>query len=174
MGLLARLLCILLIAALSGCATLSEQECRSADWYAIGLEDGAQGYTLSRLGEHRKACSEFRIAPRPDDYAAGHTQGLKRFCTYERGLAEGRAGRSYAGACPAHLADAFLDGHRRGKRIHERERRLDEVRGEIRKVEKALKKGIADERERAREVARLSDLHREAARIEQDIADLER
>jgi hypothetical protein len=31
----------LLMAA--GCATLDKDECRTADWYAIGQEDGARG-----------------------------------------------------------------------------------------------------------------------------------
>ena len=32
-----------LLALLAGCATLNKNECLRADWYAIGLEDGARG-----------------------------------------------------------------------------------------------------------------------------------
>lgn len=47
-----------------------------ADWYTIGLEDGARG-------------------------GAGRNEGLKTFCTYERGYSEGRAGHAYAAASPS-------------------------------------------------------------------------
>jgi hypothetical protein len=45
----------------------TRNECLHADWYAIGLEDGAQ----------RGANTE--------RYVAGRNEGLKSFCTYERG-----------------------------------------------------------------------------------------
>lgn len=36
----------------AGCATLDKDECRTADWYAIGLEDGARGRAIERLGSN--------------------------------------------------------------------------------------------------------------------------
>ena len=32
-----------LVFLLPGCASLNREECVSADWFAIGLEDGARG-----------------------------------------------------------------------------------------------------------------------------------
>ena len=32
--------------ALAACASLSESECKGGDWYAIGVEDGANGRSL--------------------------------------------------------------------------------------------------------------------------------
>lgn len=88
-------------AIVSGCASLDRSECLNANWYAIGLEDGARGRPLERLGDHRRACAEHRVAPDGERYVVGRNEGLKSFCTYERGFSQGRAGHAYAGSCPA-------------------------------------------------------------------------
>ena len=35
---------------LSACASMNRNQCVNADWYAVGLEDGARGRPLERLG----------------------------------------------------------------------------------------------------------------------------
>ena len=77
--------CVLL-ALLAGCASLDKDECRTADWYAVGLEDGARGRALDRLGDHRRACAEHGVTPHTERYLAGRSEGLRSFCTYERGF----------------------------------------------------------------------------------------
>jgi uncharacterized protein DUF2799 len=52
----------------SGCATMKKEECLTADWYNIGFEDGTRGYKVSRITNHRKACSKYEIAPNLDFY----------------------------------------------------------------------------------------------------------
>src|SRR5512138_1564485 len=156
----------LLLAALAGCASLGQDECRNADWYAIGLEDGARGRPLERLGDHRRACAQYNVAPDSSRYLAGRDQGLKSFCTYERGYSNGRAGQSYSGACPEPLGAAFVAGYQRGRERYELQRQLDQVQREITQTKAALKEGIADPRARARQVERLETLTREADQVE--------
>jgi hypothetical protein len=48
---------------LAACASLDKDECQHADWYAIGLEDGARGRALERLGDHRRACAKYSVTP---------------------------------------------------------------------------------------------------------------
>jgi hypothetical protein len=69
----------LLVAA---CASMDRSQCLNADWYAIGLEDGARGRALERLGEHRRACAQYNVTPDTARYVAGRNDGLKSFCTY--------------------------------------------------------------------------------------------
>lgn len=61
-------------------------ECISANWYAIGLEDGTRGRAQHRV----------------------------TFCTHERGFSVGRAGQAYAGACPPAMATNFQTGYQLG------------------------------------------------------------
>ena len=160
-----------LLALLAGCATLDKNECLRADWYAIGLEDGAQGRPLERLGEHRRACAEHGVTPQTESYLAGRSEGLKTYCTYERGLWVGKSGQSYAGVCPA---GNFPTGFQRGREIYDLQRRLNTVEEQIRRTKAALAAGIPNPKTRAAEVERLEDLSREAEQLQQRIATLER
>src|SRR5688500_2665070 len=152
--------------AFAGCASLDRDECRNADWYAIGLEDGARGRPVERLGDHRRACAEHGVAPQTDRYLAGRNEGLKSFCTYQQGYTQGRGGHAYAGACPRELAGGFVAGYERGRELHQLERRHGEVQKEISRIKAALKDGIPNPRTRAIEVERLEAFTREAEQLE--------
>lgn len=105
--------CLLPI-VLSSCATLDKNECLSADWYLIGLEDGAEGERLSRIGDHREACSEYRVVPNLSDYTSGRREGLQQYCTESIGFSQGLRGDEYKGVCPKSLEDNFLAGYDSG------------------------------------------------------------
>ena len=76
---------------LSGCATLDKDECAAADWYAIGLEDGARGRAVERLGDHRRACAKHKVVPDPARYVAGRNEGLKSFDEVEKDIGRSKA-----------------------------------------------------------------------------------
>lgn len=164
---------VLLAALLAGCASLDRNQCVSADWYAIGLEDGARGRAIERLGDHRRACAEHGVAPQTQRYLAGRDEGLKSFCTYERGFTQGRGGQGYAGACPATLAAGFQRGYQLGRELHDLHRRSGEVHKEIARSKALLREGVANPRHRALEVERLEALTRESGELEARIAALE-
>lgn len=105
------------LAALAGCATMSEDECASADWRAVGVRDGSRGETLV-MGERRaSACARHGFAMHWEDYEAGRQEGLAVYCVPANGFALGDAGRSYDGVCRGHDEAAFLaaweEGHTR-------------------------------------------------------------
>ena len=164
---------VALLALVAGCATLDKDQCLRADWYAIGLEDGARGQPLERAGDHRRACAAHGVTPKIEPYLAGRNEGLKSYCTYEKGFSVGRSGQSYSGVCPTGMAGNFTAGFQRGKDMHDLRRRLDTVNEQIRKTKAALTAGIPNPRVREAEVARLEELSREAEQLEQRIAALE-
>jgi hypothetical protein len=152
---------------------MDRNQCLKADWYAIGLEDGARGQPLERLGAHRRACAEHAVAPDAERYVAGRNEGLKSFCTYERGFSQGRAGHAYGAVCPASMAAGFQSGYQLGRELWELNRQLGEVQKQIARSKAALKEGIPNPRQRASEVERLEDLSRESSELETKIARLE-
>ena len=161
-----------LIAA--GCASLDKDECRTADWRAIGLEDGVQGRTLDRLGDHRKACAKHGVTPDTDRYIAGRTEGLATYCTPDNGYRVGRTGETYRGVCPELSIPAFAAAYNRGHELYTLHARLSSVEREIASIKEALKDGTRNPRERASQVDRLESLSREAADLDARIAQLER
>ena len=158
------------VLVLSGCAGMDKAQCVNANWYAIGLEDGARGASVERLGAHRRACAEFNVSPDAERYVAGRREGLKSFCTYERGYSVGRAGSAYSGACPPELGGNFLAGYNRGRELHGLNRRLDQVNADIRKTKAGLSEPGVSPRTRAQLAERLEGLSREAEYLEQQVA----
>jgi len=122
---------ILLTLLGSGCATLSEPECRNADWYMIGMEDGMKGLLPSRIGNHREACAKYNVVPDVNAYRNGHAQGTRQYCTESSGFAAGKEGKSYNNVCPPDLNADFMRGYSVGKLFHD-------VSSEITKADNAI------------------------------------
>lgn len=121
--------------AVSGCATITQDECREGDWAGIGQRDGADGHAPSRIEEHARACSNFGITPEPIAYRSGWDSGVLIWCTPENGFATGRRNESYHGLCPASVAAAFLDARRVGERLGAAERRVASAEQRVRSLE---------------------------------------
>lgn len=121
-------LCALAL-ALAGCAAsgLSQAECRTADWRAIGYEDGSQGKSTAELGEHRQDCAEHGVTPNFEAYMDGHGSGVALFCRPQNGFELGARGHRYGGVCPAGLEQAFLSAHADGLGLHQRRRTVDQL-----------------------------------------------
>ena len=102
---------------LQSCATLSGNECETADWWLIGQEDGSEGLPLTHLSEHRESCAEHGVAPDQDAYTKGHRSGLAVYCTRFTGYKVGRSGQPYHGICDGSLAEAFESGLSRGRMV---------------------------------------------------------
>lgn len=115
---LAGLISVFFALGLSGCATMSADECAVSDWHTIGYEDGAQGYTADRLGNHRKACAKHGVTPDFQAYQEGRSQGLRQYCQPSRGFNLGSRGARYNGVCPSDLEEEFVIAFNSGHRLY--------------------------------------------------------
>lgn len=111
-------LTLILLATVSGCATLNEDECQTADWQAIGYEDGASGEPSTRMGSHREACARYGITPELRKYKRGYEEGLVVYCTAGSGYNRAVNGHEYKGVCPITLEADFLEGYNDGRKIY--------------------------------------------------------
>jgi len=112
---------------LGGCASMSEEECMVADWHALGFEDGAAGAQIAQLSRRRQACAEYSVRPDTEAYRAGRSEGLRLYCTEQRGFRSGRAGQNYSGVCPTELEGPFLSAYQVGRDIFMAQHAVDEV-----------------------------------------------
>ena len=92
---------------LSGCATLSRDQCQQGDWFGIGLADGQAGQAENRLDQHNKACAEYGIGVNPQHYLEGRAQGLNDYCRLENAFDSGLRGQRYQRVCPPAMDAAF-------------------------------------------------------------------
>jgi hypothetical protein len=168
---------------LTGCASMSSDECLMSDWHTVGFEDGSRGYTAERLGDHRKACAKHGIAPDLRAYQAGREEGLQQFCQPTRGFNLGASGGHYNGVCAAHMEPPFLDAYRSGYHLYNlrsnvnsatyqidaRTSELEDIKEQIRAKEAALISRDTLTEERILLLADLKDLSERTGQLESEI-----
>ena len=173
----------LAILALSGCASMSSEECAATDWSAVGYEDGARGYTSERFSKHRTTCAKHGVTADFGAYQAGRDQGLVEYCQPGRGYDVGVSGGRYYGVCSADLEQDFLDAYNAGhylytlrsnvsrasSRIASKERELKNVNKEIRNKEAELIDRETTTEQRILLLADLKELSERTGKIDAEI-----
>ncbi len=183
---MAGVLSIISLLGLSGCATMSADECAMSDWHTIGFEDGARGYTAEQLGKRRKACAKHGVALDFEAYQAGREQGLRQYCKPSRGFSLGSSGARYHGVCPGYMEVDFVDAYNSGhqlyslrsrvnsatQQINAKEHQLDNARVRIRSAEAALISADTAIEDRVLLLADLKELSERTGQLDAEIAEL--
>jgi len=179
----AGILAMALALGLSGCASMSGDECVTSDWQTIGFEDGSRGYGSERLGEHRKACAKHGVTPDLQAYRAGRDEGLREFCQPARGYNLGSRGGRYNGVCPAEMEGEFVDAYRAGYHLYElqaavnsanaqissKQHELDHIQDTVREKEALLIATETTTQDRILVLADLKDLSERTGQLETEI-----
>ncbi|MCT4655470.1 MAG: DUF2799 domain-containing protein [Cohaesibacter sp.] len=166
---------LLLLVALSGCASLSEDECTNGDWYKMGQSDALEGRTTDRLADHAKACRRYGIEPDRQAYLQGRDIGLGQYCTIENGFRVGREGYGYNRICPVSREASFMSGYSRGKEIHQIELDMASVERDM----ASLRASLYEKPRKEKDAKPLSDtdkaqIRRDLARLQRELNRLER
>ncbi len=132
------LILLLPLLTLLSCASISEEQCRAGDWGAIGLRDGQAGRNLDYINSHFKACAEVGVTPNKSQWLAGRAQGLPQYCTPENAYDLGRDGRSLNNVCPVPQARLLDRANSWGQEYYDIGQEKDELRDDIRGLEKLL------------------------------------
>ena len=175
-------------ALLGSCTTMTKDQCLAGAGGEKGYADGAAGYPATRLDDHIQACAKFQVTPNPAAYASAREDGLRSYCTFERGWAEGRAGNAYYGVCRPEEEEAFVPAYQDGLRLHGVEDALQTAQGALSSAEARIEsredklaakerelrgEGLTDEeRERIRDrIQEVRDEIRDARRAARDARD---
>lgn len=137
---------------LSGCASMSGDECTTSDWHAVGFEDGSRGYGPERIGNYRKACAKHGVTPDLQAYQDGRDQGLSHFCQPTRGFSVGANGGSYNGACAAHGEREFVEAYNSGYHLYNLRSRVNGASNQIHRKEAELEQNQKVIREKEAEL----------------------
>ncbi len=155
------------LALLAGCATLSEQQCHSVDWWQLGQSDALAGAGPDHVFRHREACQRHGVVPDQHQWLQGHAQGLPAFCTGSQGYRHGSRNGDYHGQCPPDLEPAFLAGLHLGQELHETDQRIAEQDREIERLRRAMRADDATETSRRIDDRWLDHHKRERDRLNQ-------
>lgn len=134
--------------ALSGCETMSKEECLSADWYQVGYQDGRDGKARSQIENIAKSCAKTNVIPDRERYFSGRNRGLHEYCTPEHGFYLGKDGASYNRVCPPESADSFEAAYNEGYRIYDARQRVRRLEEKRHALEDKLSKATSDEDKR--------------------------
>jgi flagellar motility protein MotE (MotC chaperone) len=157
---------------LAGCESMSEDQCRRADWMQQGERDGRQGEPLGRIDAHREACAKAGVTPNALRWEQGWRRGVVSYCTPRTAWSEGARNQSYRGACRDLDEPMFLRWHRLGTDIYKARGQRDAIQRDIDRAEAQLKKAEKeDERKQLRD--RIRNLDQDKARVRRLIETLE-
>ena len=165
---------LLLLVLVSGCATLSQSQCQSGDWYGIGQTDGSQGADLSKLAQHRNACGEYSIQIDGEAWRAGRIEGLKQYCRPLNGYQIGRYGSLVNNVCPNNLAGNFSRAYNYGYKIYIVTQKLSELESRLYDEEQAILDETLSREDRRHHLDDLKQLEVDIERMRYQIVDMER
>ena len=171
------------LAALQGCATLSEADCLSADWAVMGESDGQRGRPLSELNRYRRQCAEYGVVPDTQAYMQARERGLTVYCTHSNGYREGRLGARGEPVCPAALEPDFRRGFQLGQAVYaslsalrtssasiaSARNEIEELRSEIADREASIRSGDLDEAQERRSREEIDSRNRRIDGLEEDL-----
>jgi Protein of unknown function (DUF2799) len=73
-----RVVVLTLCAFAAGCVSMSEQQCRTTNWYQRGETDGITGLQ-AKIDQYADQCRRFGVQPAEQDYLAGWAWGYSEY-----------------------------------------------------------------------------------------------
>ncbi len=153
----------------AACASLTKDECRQANWFEIGQNDGAQGRTLAIFEYHVKSCQKANIVPDRSEYEDGRNFGLARYCTPLSGFKAGRYSQTYQNVCPPETQGEFIRGYELGGQFGQVEKQLFEVNQDIDDIEGSLRKDKVKPEQKQSLYKQIDRLRDEKDRLEREV-----
>lgn len=106
---------LMVVLLMSGCASMTREQCQSVDPQAQGYADGQKGLTtrsvdqlLSTCQSGKRAGSISDVSRFKNDYLKAYQKGLAEYCTPANGERVGLLGQEYLGVCPKEIEAPFL------------------------------------------------------------------
>lgn len=157
-------------ALISGCATMSEEQCRGANWAALGQSDARDG-DMPQFGADRvKSCAEKGVAGNLAEWQRGWEMGRREVCVPGNAVSWAQRSSDYTpGFCPPDMEPLFMsvytparERYRFEKRIRDLQSQIDERSRRLDDLDRQLGRSENQSRERQADLrARRSSLERE-------------
>ena len=149
-------LILLLSFTVSGCATLSKEECLTGNWEEIGFRDGTNGRTSDYLQSHAKACEKSDVRPVQSLWEKGRQRGLPAYCVPAKAYSEGKKGNELRPVCPATQTRSLRAANEKGleyraynEEITQAQYRIDEIERSLIAEESSEKRALLVQERRA-------------------------
>lgn len=86
-------------ANLSGCASISKDECLAGNWQDMGYRDGVNGESRGQLADYANVCAGHGTLVDRSAYLSSYETGLNEYCAPVKALRQGRRGANVPDVC---------------------------------------------------------------------------
>ena len=123
--------------AVSGCQTMSAEDCAAADWAALGYQDAASG-GAERIAARTESCARAQVTPDADAYRNGFARGMVEFCQPPHGFTFASNGGTFNGQCPDALDKDFRAAYFDGQEVRRAEQAATDARSRVSTMESRI------------------------------------
>lgn len=144
-------LLLLVAITLTGCESMSVSECKVADWYRVGLADGAKGESDRHIADYTEDCGKAGVIPNAPRYRHGWDAGIVQFCTAANGWREGVQGHSgKSSVCLGQLGyPAFSRYFDAGLQVYRTQEQMQRNDQESRRLQSRLEASMSDDEKKS-------------------------
>lgn len=150
---------------LSGCAAMSVEQCKTANWFNVGEKDGAAGRE-SRLDKYYSSCQKANIVPNQKLYEQGYQKGLGYYCRPETIFNEALEGRGDFRICPLDKRESLRIYYQVANGYYQANAEFDRSQNDINYYLKELERKDLSVKDRDDYRKRLYDLRINSSRVQ--------
>ena len=150
---------------LSGCAAMSVEQCKTANWFNVGEKDGAAGRE-SRLDKYYSSCQKANIVPNQKLYEQGYQKGLGYYCRPETIFNEALEGRGDFRICPLDKRESLRIYYQVANGYYQANAEFDRSQNDINYYLKELERKDLSVKDREDYRKRLYDLRINSSRVQ--------
>lgn len=150
---------------LSGCAAMSVEQCKTANWFNVGEKDGAAGRE-SRLDKYYSSCQKANIVPNQKLYEQGYQKGLGYYCRPETIFNEALEGRGDFRICPLDKRESLRIYYQVANGYYQANSEFDRSQNDINYYLKELERKDLSVKDRDDYRKRLYDLRINSSRVQ--------
>ena len=111
-----KLCAVAVLTMLSGCGgNVKNVHCKGLNWSQQGYEAAQSGKSVREFDQFRNQCGERLEAGAMNAYVDGYGTGIREYCTYDNGYAQGFTKKTMSDFCPTELRQVYEKGYRAGK-----------------------------------------------------------
>jgi len=142
---------------LSGCAAMSVEQCKTANWFNVGERDGSDGHE-SRLDKYYSSCQKANIVPNQKLYEQGYKKGLGYYCRPEIIFSEALEGRGDIRVCPIEKRESLRSYYQVANEYYQADSEFDRSQNDMNRYLKELERKDLSSKVRDDYQKRLYDL----------------
>lgn len=150
---------------LSGCAAMSVEQCKTANWFNVGEKDGSAGYE-SRLDKYYSSCQKANVVPNQTAYEKGYQHGLEYYCRPETIFNEALTGRGDFRVCPIEKRESLRNYYQVANDYYQANSEFDRSQSDINYYLKELERKDLLVKDRDDYKKRLYDLRINSGRVQ--------